>query len=120
MNTGSNLSSFADQQTFPDGSSVYFPLYALTDGGSGPFSIPAGGATDPNIPNPTPNQLVLAHTTGADKYILQLLESAISNQQFKVTASESGAIPAGTFITSMLKDPVTQQIVGVNLSQPIN
>ncbi len=121
FNTKSNLSSFADQQTFADGTSVNFPLYALTDGGSGPFSIPAGGATDPNIPNPTPYQLVLAHTTDADNYKLQLLASAIpNNEQFVVTSSESGAIPAGTVVTSMLTDPVTKQIVGVNLSQPIS
>ncbi len=37
-----------------------------------------------------------------------------------VTSSENGAIPAGTVITSMLTDPVTNQIVGVNLSQPIS
>ena len=80
FNTGSNLSSFADQQTFADGSSVNLPLYALTDGGSGPFSIPAGGSTDPNIPNPTPTQLVLAHTTDADNYMLQLLAIAISTR----------------------------------------
>ncbi len=120
FSTGSNLSSFADQQTFADGSTVNFPLYALTDGGSGPFSIPAGGATDPNIPDPTTTQLVLAHTTDADKYKLQLLASALSDEKFAVTSSENGAIPAGTVITSMLTDPVTGQIVGVNLSQPIS
>ena len=96
-----------------------FPLYALTDGGSGPFSIPAGGSTDPNIPDPTPTQLVLPHITDADKYILQLLASdARSIEQLVVTSSENGAIPAGTVVTSMLTDPVTNQIVGVNLSQP--
>jgi hypothetical protein len=120
FNSGSNLSSFADQQTFADGSSVYFPLYALTDGGSGPFSIPAGGATDPNIPEPTANELILAHSSDADQYKLQLLSTELATEQFVVTSSQDGAIPAGTVITSMLKDPVTNQIVGVNLSQPIS
>ncbi len=107
FNTGSNLSSFADQQTFADGPSVNFPLYALTDGGSGPFSIPAGGSTDPNTPDPTPTELVLAHTTDADKYKLQLLASEPSDEPYVVTSSESGAIPDGTVVTSMLTDPVT-------------
>ncbi len=120
FNTGSNQSAFALQETFADGSSVYFPLYALTDGGSGPYSIPAGGSTDPNIPDPTATQLILSHSTDADNYKLQLLATALSTEQFVVTSSESGAIPAGTVITSMLRDPVTNQIVGVNLSQAIS
>ncbi len=63
LDSGSNQSSFSIDQTFPppppSGSSVNLPLYALTDGGSGPFSLPAGGSTDPNIPTPTSTQLVL-------------------------------------------------------------
>ncbi len=120
-NTDSNLSAFALQETFSDGSSVNFPLYALTDGGTSPFSIPAGGSTDTNIPNPTPTQLVLAHSTDADKYKLQLLAAGLAaSEQYVVTSSENGAVPAGTVITSMLTDPVTGQMVGVNLSEPFS
>ncbi len=121
FNTGSNLSSFSDLQTFPDGSNVNLPLYALSDGGSGPFSIPAGGATDPNnIPDPTATELILAHTSEADQYKLQLLASALATTQFTVTSSENGALPSGTVVQRMLTDPVTGQIVGVKLSQPLN
>ena len=64
---------------------------------------------------------MLHHTTDADNYILQLLASgAQTHQHLRSTASETDAVPAGTFISSMLKDPVTKQIVGVNLSQPLN
>ena len=76
LNTGSNHSSFARPDfTFPPPTAraLTSQLYALTDGGSGPFSLAAGGSTDPNIPNPTSTQLVLDHFTGADNYILQLL-----------------------------------------------
>ena len=120
-NTDSNLSAFALQETFSDGSSVNFPLYALTDGGTSPFSIPAGGSTDTNIPHPTPTQLVLAHSNDADKYKLQLLAAGLAaGEQYVVTSSENGAIPAGTVITSMLTDPMTGQMVGVNLSEPLS
>jgi hypothetical protein len=126
LNTGSNLSSFSIDKSFPPppvgGSSLNLPLYALTDGGSGPFSLVSGGDTDPNIPNPTPTELVLHHFTGADNYILQLLDQGINtdNYQFELTAIDGKAVPGGTYITGMLKDPVTGQIVGVNLNQPLD
>ena len=64
---------------------------------------------------------MLHHLTGADNYILQLLNQGIKTSQFELTAIDGQAVPAGTFISSMLFDPVNpQQIVGVNLSQPLN
>jgi hypothetical protein len=124
FNTGSNLSSFSIDKTFgpppPGGSSLDLPLYALSDGGSGPFSLLTGGDADPNFPNPTPTQLVLHHGTGADNYTLQLLDQGIQTYQFELSAIDGVAVPGGTFISSMLEDPATGQIVGVNLSQPLN
>ena len=124
INTGSNLSSFSINKTFPPpppgGSSLNLPLLALTDGGTGPFSLVSGGDTDPNIPDPTPTQLILHHSTGADNYILQLLDQGIQTYQFGLAAIDGKAVPGGTLISSMLQDPVTGQIVGVNLSQPLN
>jgi hypothetical protein len=124
FNTGSNLSSFAIDKTFPPpppgGSSLFLPLYALTDSGTGPYSLVSGGDTDPNIPNPTPTQLILHHSTGADNYILQLLDQGIKTYHFELAAIDGTAAPGGTLISSMLTDPVTGQIVGVNLNQPLN
>ncbi|WP_165226959.1 hypothetical protein [Aquisphaera insulae] len=120
LNTGSNLSSFSIDQTFSDGSRVNLPLFALTDGGTGPFSFPTGGDTDPNIPNPTPTQLILHHTTSADKLILQLLAQGIASYPFQLAAIDGKAVTGGPTITSMLYDPSNpQQLVGVNLSGPL-
>jgi hypothetical protein len=122
--TGST-SSFVLSKTFdtppPNGSTATFNLYALTDGGPGPFSFLSGGDTDPNIPKPKPTQLVLHHTNGADIYTLQLLQQALkAQQQVQLTDIDGIAVPAGNFIGSMLYDPVTKQLVGVNLTQSLN
>ena len=99
FNPGSNQSSFAIDKTFPPpptgGSSLFLPLYALTDGGAGPFSVSPGGDTDPNIPDPTTTQLVLHHFTGADQYILQLLDQGINTYKFELTAIDGNAVSWG-------------------------
>lgn len=127
LNTGSNLSSFSIDKTFPPeppagASSLNLPLFALTDGGTGPFSLGSGGDQDPNIPSPTPTQLVLHHSTGADKYVLQLMDQAINveGEQFALVAVDGSPIAEAILVTSMLKDPVTQQLVGVNLERSPN
>ncbi|QEH39071.1 hypothetical protein OJF2_76830 [Aquisphaera giovannonii] len=118
LNTGSNLSSFSIDRTFADGSNLNLPLYALTDGGTGPFSMSPGGDTDPNIPSPAPTQLVLHHTTDADKNLLELLSGGIQTYQFQLTAIDGQAVPGGTYITDMLFDPANpHQLVGVVLNQ---
>jgi hypothetical protein len=100
--------------TFPDGSFIKEPLYALTSGGSGPISLTIGG--DPA--HPSQGHFLGLHTSGqADQFALDTLMAPNIGQGFVYSATSNGNQPAGNVI-GLYRDK-NQNIIGVELDRDV-
>jgi len=109
-----STSAFPIQKFFPDNTEFVQAQYALTDGGSGPFEIAAGGFSK-NIngtPLPSPNEIELnikaPNKSGnmSDSFKIELLQAGVkAGNTYNVTSSSPSDIPDGTTIANA--QPVT-------------
>jgi hypothetical protein len=106
----SGVSDIQFYKTFPDGSFILEPLYALTTGGTGPSTLSIGGA-----PGSSGQDLYLSAVNLANRYILNDL-IAPNFHQFVVTYN--GGHSLAGMVTGLLRDN-ENKVIGVILDRDV-